>query len=163
MKAFHQKSNERERERLALQRHAFHLSMYGEAEGNERQRVWESFRVLLRSAPKVEWSKKAIDLSLALKRDYWIFKSIGGQPTNVPLVCEPNLLSLIAMQMDLHRQVTVKFSTYPYVQTLEAITDMDRFYGEQAIALEKEIESIRRGTYDLWRFDDLIKLTGVKE
>lgn len=163
---FHAKRNQREAEAKRLQMHGRNLALYQRGhmlDGVSRQNCWAAFQVFLGMLPggvMETWSTTAIDEAQAMASDHWLGKSVGGvmHPLNMPANM-PTLLALLTYQLDRHQFVVVKFGSYPFVKTSEALHVMTSAWGVEVARLEVEVAAIQAGTYDLWNVADLAKIT----
>jgi len=126
----------------------------------QRQPCWEAYLVLLRFLPfqeSLNWSKTPMPETTDAD---WIGRTISGR--SIPAILPEGLRSvsdLLDFQYGNRTSVMVRFGSPCHIASMEALASLELSAIADVKKLEEAIEAVRKGTYDIWQPQELIKIT----
>lgn len=163
IRRFQNKRAEKDRELENLARHLKDLAYYklGHRIGDSvRQNCWAGYRVMLTSLPFEVFAAWAAVPAPEPNSDDWVGRMISGRACIAP-VPKPhgNVAELLDWQLEKHQSTVVRFASPPHLASLKALAGIDEIGAKQATFLADAIKAIEGGFYDLWKPQELVKLT----
>ncbi len=127
-----------------------------------RSACWAAFLVLLNETDGsviVSWSQLPGDPQWSLPEN-WVGRRTSGTlaPISVPEHFG-SLASLISWQQKNYHSVVPIFGSPNHVATMQGLSMMNEYWRLKVKQYTEELIAIRAGTYDLWKPNDLLKLT----
>ena len=166
IRRFNSESLKHRAEVARIQMHATNLNFYrlgARLPSVVRQNLWAAYLFFMQRCPiSVIAGWQARQLAGEFGTNEMEFKSPGGQPTKLTdLVFSgpiKNAHQLIEFQYDNRNTIMLRSATPSHTLTCVCFAEFSATAAADVAELKKAIDELRRGTYDLWKPQELVKL-----
>lgn len=166
LQRFHSQRFKRELEIAQMRVQAHNLSQYQlghRTTGLAWQNVWAAYKVMLTKSPDIVLSWMTTPSEVKAASSDWVYRSISGTPYLLPVDIKDSDIStqalLLDWQLEHYTKAVVRFGTPAHAASIRALSRLSEAAKPAVEALEKAIADIEKGTYDLWKPQELVKIT----